>query len=150
MLGNAVRRGIHNKEEWACPRVSDLSFIVASFAGKIELETFEEGRESRLTDDLTRRAVLRTFGSYFEVDDLEAIVDSFDLGNRAETGSDLLAAGYPDLVMNIGGLDKAVKKLTRDKRPEVIASAVEFILEGLHLSRKLNCDRSGEAAVYKR
>jgi len=40
--------------------------------------------------------------------------------------------------------------LTTDKRPEVIASAVEFILEGLHLSRKLNCDRSGEAAVYKR
>ena len=150
MLGNAVRRGIRNKEEWACPRVSDLSFIVASFAGKIELETFEEGRESRLTDDLTRRAVLRTFGSYFEVDDLEAIVDSFDLGNRAETGSDLAAAGYPDLVKNIDGLDKAVKKLTRDKRPEVIASAVEFILEGLHLSRKLNCDRSGEAAVYKR
>ena len=150
MLGNAVRRGIRNKEEWACPRVSDLSFIVASFAGKIELETFEEGRESRLTDDLTRRAVLRTFGSYFEVDDLEAIVDSFDLGNRAETGSDLPAAGYPDLVKNIDGLDKAVKKLTRDKRPEVIASAVEFILEGLHLSRKLNCDRSGEAAVYKR
>ena len=150
MLGNAVRRGIRNKEEWACPRVSDLSFIVASFAGKIELETFEEGRESRLTDDLTRRAVLRTFGSYFEVEDLEAIVDSFDLGNRAETGSDLPAAGYPDLVKNIDGLDKAVKKLTRDKRPEVIASAVEFILEGLHLSRKLNCDRSGEAAVYKR
>lgn len=150
MLGNAVRRGIRNKEEWACPRVSDLSFIVASFAGKIELETFEEGRESRLTDDLTRRAVLRTFGSYFEVDDLEAIVDSFDLGNRAETGSDLAAAGYPDLVKNIDGLDKAVKKLTKDKRPEVIASAVEFILEGLHLSRKLNCDRSGEAAVYKR
>ena len=150
MLGNAVRRGIRNNEEWACPRVSDLSFIGASFAGKIELETFEEGRESRLTDDLTRRAVLRTFGSYFEVDDLEAIVDSFDLGNRAETGSDLPAIGYPDLVKNIDGLDKAVKKLTRDKRPEVIASAVEFILEGLHLSRKLNCDRSGEAAVYKR
>ena len=150
MLGNAVRRGIRNNEEWACPRVSDLSFIGASFAGKIELETFEEGRESRLTDDLTRRAVLRTFGSYFEVDDLEAIVDSFDLGNRAETGSDLPAAGYPGLVKNIDGLDKAVKKLTRDKRPEVIASAVEFILEGLHLSRKLNCDRSGEAAVYKR
>ena len=53
LLGNAVRRSIRNNEEWACPRVSDLSFIVASFAGKIELETFEEGREARLTDDLT-------------------------------------------------------------------------------------------------
>jgi magnesium chelatase subunit I len=150
MLGNAVRRSIRNREEWACPRVSDLSYIVASFAGKIELETFEEGRESRLTDDLTRRGVLRIFGSYFDVEELDPIVTAFDLGNQAETGSDLSAAGYPDLVKNIDGLAKAVKKLTDDKRPEVIASAVEFILEGLHLSRKLNCDRSGEAAVYKR
>ncbi|MQF87807.1 MAG: magnesium chelatase [SAR202 cluster bacterium] len=150
MLGNAVRRSIRNGEEWACPRVSDLSYIVASFAGKIELETFEEGRESRLTDDLTRRAVLRIFGSYFDVDELDPVVTAFDLGNQAETGSDLSAAGYPDLVKNIDGLAKAIKKLTDDKRPEVIAAAVEFILEGLHLSRKLNCDRSGEAAVYKR
>ena len=150
MLGNAVRRGIRNGEEWACPRVSDLSFIVASFAGKIELETFEEGRESRLTDDLTRRAVLRIFGSYFDAEELDPVVTAFDLGNQAETGSDYPASGYPDLVKNIDGLAEAVKKLTDDKRPEVIAAAVEFILEGLHLSRKLNCDRSGEAAVYKR
>jgi len=150
MLGNAVRRSIRNSEEWSCPRVSDLSYIVASFAGKIELETFEEGRESRLTDDLTRRAVLRIFGSYFDVEELDPIVTAFDLGNQAETGSDLPAKGYPDLVKNIDGLAKAVKKLTDDKRPEVVASAVEFILEGLHLSRKLNCDRSGDAAVYRR
>jgi magnesium chelatase subunit I len=150
LLGNAVRRSIRNNEEWACPRVSDLSFIVASFAGKIELETFEEGRESRLTDDLTRRAVLRTFASYFEVDDLDAIVTAFDLGNRAETGSEKPGLDYADMVKNIDGMAQAVKKLTDDKRPEVIASAVEFILEGLHLSRKLNCDRSGESAVYKR
>ncbi|NQW24390.1 MAG: magnesium chelatase [SAR202 cluster bacterium] len=150
MLGNAVRRSIRNGEEWSCPRVSDLAYIVASFAGKIELETFEEGRESRVTDELTRRAVLRTFGGYFNVDDLDPIVTAFDLGNSAETGSDMPAAGYPDLVKKIDGLATAVKKLTNDKRPEVIASAVEFILEGLHLSRKLNCDRSGGAAVYKR
>ena len=150
LLGNAVRRNIRNNEEWACPRVSDLSFIVASFAGKIELETFEEGRESRLTDDLTRRAVLRTFANYFEVDELDAIVTSFDLGNQAETGSDKPGADYNEMVNGIDGMDQAVKKLTDDKRPEVIAAAVEFILEGLHLSRKLNCDRSGESAVYKR
>jgi len=150
IVGNAVRRSIRNKEEWTSPRVTDLTYIVASFAGKIELETFEEGRESRLTEDLTRRAVLRTFGSYFDVDELDDVVTAFDLGNQAETGSDKPAAGYPDLVKSIDGLAKAVKKLTDDKRPEAIASAVEFILEGLHLSRKLNCDRSGDAATYKR
>ena len=150
LLGNAVRRSIRNNEEWACPRVSDLSFIVASFAGKIELETFEEGREARLTDDLTRRAVLRTFSGYFEVDELDPIVTAFDLGNRAETGSEKPGSDYPEMVKSIDGIAQAVKRLTDDNRPEVVAAAVEFILEGLHLSRKLNCDRSGEAAVYKR
>ena len=114
------------------------------------METFEEGRESRLTEDLTRRAVLRTFGGYFEVDELDEVVTSFDLGNQAETGSEKPAADYPELVNNIDGLAQAVKKLTDDGRPEAIAAAVEFILEGLHLSRKLNCDRSGDAATYKR
>ena len=108
MLGNAVRRAIRNEEEWACPRVSDLAYIVASFAGKIELETFEEGRESRLTEDLTRRAVLRTFGGYFEVDELDPVVTAFDIGSQAETGSEKPAAYYPELVKNIDGLPQAV------------------------------------------
>jgi len=30
-----------------------------------------------------------------------------------------------------------------------IAAAVEFILEGLHLSRRLNKDASGSAATYR-
>ncbi len=149
MLSNAVRRSIVLSEEWACPRVSDLSFIVASFAGKIELETFEEGRESRVTDDLTRRSVLRVFGSYFNVDDLEPIVMAFDLGETAVAGSDQPSSDYPPMLA-IDGMSEAVARLTDDRRPEVIASAAEFILEGLHLSRKLNCDRSGGAAVYRR
>ena len=149
MLSNAVRRSIVLSEEWACPRISDLSFIVASFAGKIELETFEEGRESRVTDDLTRRSVLRVFGSYFNVDDLEPIVMAFDLGETAVAGSDQPSSDYPPMLA-IDGMSEAVARLTDDRRPEVIASAAEFILEGLHLSRKLNCDRSGGAAVYRR
>ena len=149
MLSNAVRRSIVQGDEWACPRVSDLSFIVASFAGKIELETFEEGRESRVTDDLTRRALLRVFGSHFNVDDLEPVVTAFDLGETAVTGSDQLASAYPPLLA-IDGMSEAVARLTDDRRPEVIAAAVEFILEGLHLSRKLNCNRSAAGSVYTR
>ena len=36
------------------------------------------------------------------------------------------------------------------RRLEVVASAVEFILEGLHLSRRINKDRSGAGIVYRR
>ena len=44
----------------------------------------------------------------------------------------------------------AVAKLTDDRRPEVLASAVEFILEGLHLNRRLNCERTPAGAIYHR
>ena len=94
--------------------------------------------------------MLRIFGSYFEVDELEPVVTAFDLGNQAVTGSEKPAADYPGLVANIDGLAPAVKKLTDDDRPEAVAAAVEFVLEGLHLSRKLNCDRFGEGSTYKR
>ena len=150
-LSNAVRRSIVNDEEWACPRVSDLPYIVASFAGKIELETFEEGRESRVTDELTRRAVLRVFGSCFTLEDLEDVIMAFDLGGTAMTGSEMPAANYPGMVASIEGMGPAVARLTDgDQRPEVVAAAVEFILEGLHLSRRLNCDRSGDVYSYSR
>ena len=150
-LSNAVRRSIIHGEEWACPRVSDLSFIVASFAGKIELETFEDGRESRVTDELTRRALLRVFGSYFSLEELEDVIMAFDLGGTAIVGSDHQAADYPALVASIDGMSEAIAKLTEgDQRPEAIAAAVEFVLEGLHLSRRLNCDRSGDSYRYTR
>ena len=150
LLSNATRRAILHGDEWICPRASDLPYIVASFSGKIELETFEAGRESRVTDDLTRRAVLRIFGNYFDVSDLEAVVTSFDLGHTAETGSEKPAAEYPAMAGQVDGLSEAVERLTSDQRPEVIASAVEFVLEGLHLNRRLNCERTDSGYVYRR
>ncbi|PKB68472.1 MAG: magnesium chelatase [SAR202 cluster bacterium Io17-Chloro-G4] len=150
LLGNALRRSITHKDKWTCPRTSDLPFIAASFSGKIELETFEEGRENRVTDDLTRRAVLRVFGDYFDLADLEDLVTAFDLGKSAETGSEKRAASYPALLKEIPELAPIVKKLTEDDSPEVISSAIEFILEGLHLNRRLNCERAANGYVYRR
>ena len=150
LLGNALRRSIIHGEQYVCPRTSDLPYIMASFSGKIELETFEEGRESRVTDDLTRRGVLRVFGGVFEVDELERIVTSFDMGNTAETSSEKPASEYLAMLTQVDGLADAVKKVTTDERPEVVASAVEFILEGLHLNRRLNCERTSAGYLYRR
>jgi magnesium chelatase subunit I len=150
LLGNSVRRAIRHGDDVACPRVSDLPYIAASFGGKIELETFEEGREGRVMEDLTKRASLRVFGSYFDVADLEDTVMAFDLGNSAETGSEKRASEYPELVQRLDGLAEAVGRLTNDTRPEVVASAVEFVLEGLHLNRKINCDRTSMGYLYNR
>ncbi len=150
LLSNAFRRSIIHGDRYVCPRTSDLPYIAASFSGKIELETFEEGREERVTDDLTRRGLLRVFGNYFDIDALERIVMSFDMGAVAETGSEKPAGEYTELLEQVMGLTDAVRQLTDDERPEVVASAVEFILEGLHLNRRLNCQRTTAGYVYRR
>ena len=128
----------------ACPRISDLPYLVASLGGKIELETFGEGREDRLVEDLTKRATLGIFGRYCNVDDLEDIVTAFDLGNAVETGSDVPSAAYASALTT----SKACRRRShphRWRRPTARggqASAVEFVLEGLHLNRRLNCART--------
>ena len=143
LISNALRRSIRLGEDIACPRISDLPYLVASLGGKIELETFGEGREDRLVEDLTKRATLGIFGRYCNVEELEDIVMAFDLGNAVETGSDVPSGAYASALENVGGLRAAVTALAGDdKRPEVVASAVEFVLEGLHLNRRLNCART--------
>ena len=150
LLSNAVRRAIKSGDALTCPRISDLPYIAASFGGKIELETFEEGREDRVMEDLTKRAVLRVFGRYFDVDSLDDVVTAFDLGSQAETGSDKPAGEYATLASEVEGMSEAVARLTDDPRPELQASAVEFVLEGLHLNRRLNCERTPRGYSYRR
>ena len=150
LISNSIRRAIRYGVKLTCPRISDLPYIVASFAGKIELEIFEEGHEGRLIEDLTRMAVLRIFGKYLNVGELEEVVACFDLGKTAETGSERPASEYVKLLKRVDGLAAAVRRLTEDQRPEVIASAVEFILEGLHLNRRLNCERTPAGYLYRR
>ena len=148
LLSNAVRRSIRQGDQVACPRISDLPYIMASFGGKIELETFEEGRESKVMEDLTKRATLKVYGEYFDSQDLEDIVVSFGEGTKVEAGSEKSAQGYQAFLEEINGLPAAVNRLTKDNHPEVVASAIEFILEGLHLSRRLNCQKTGTEFRY--
>ena len=144
LISNALRRSIRLGESVVCPRVSDLPYLIASLGGKIELETLGEGRGDRLVEDLTKRATLAIFGRYFgNQDELDDIVTAFDLGQTMETGQDVPAAAYVAAVERIDGLAETVSALAgSDARPEVVAAAVEFALEGLHLNRQLNCART--------
>ena len=126
-----------------------MPYIVASSTGKIELETFEEGREDRLIEDLSKRAVLNVFNRYFEPRELEPVVRYFEEGATVETGSEIPSKEYVNTLRSLGGLATATRRLGGDKRPELIASATEFILEGLHLNRRLNRDKMEGGFRYR-
>ncbi len=149
VVSNALRRAILQGEKKVSPRISDLPYILSSFAGKIELETFEDGREYKIMEDLSKKAVLNVFKMYFDVGELETIVQQFDEGARVETGSDKPSDRYVELLERIEGLSDAVNSLGAGGRSELVASAAEFVLEGLHLNRKLNRDQVEKGFRYR-
>ena len=150
IISNALRRAILHGEKKVSPRISDLPYIVASFTGKIELETFEEGREGRIMEDLSKKAVLNVFGRYFNVGDLETLVHPFDDGLTVETGSEKPSKQYVRILDQVEGLSAAVYHLETSRSPELVASATEFILEGLHLNRRLNRDQVEKGFRYRK
>ena len=140
-MGNALRRAIAQGEKRTAPRISDLPAILASTAGKIELESVEEGREPRVIEDLIKKAVLNVFGRYFNVRDFDPLVLKFEEGLVMETGSDVPSKEYPPKIKGLEGLPEAIARLEANGSPEEIAAGTEFILESLHLNRRLNRDK---------
>jgi len=137
-------------ESTAVARVDDLDALAATSIGKIEIEAIEDGREGAVFDALVRQAVLEVFRDRVDPTGLSAVVEAFEEGAVAHTGSDVPSAELASLVESVAGLATPVSALCDGSDdPAEIAAAVEFILEGLHLSRRLNKDASGSAATYR-
>jgi magnesium chelatase subunit I len=149
LAANATRRALRHGERDVVPRVSDLDALAASTAGKVEIETLEEGREESIVENLVKAAVLTTFKARFTPDKLREVIGAFDEGTIVHTGEDVGSADYADLVKRIAALREPVRSLTDDESPAAVASAVEFVLEGLHLSKRLNKESVGSRATYR-
>jgi magnesium chelatase subunit I len=150
VLSNASRRALRLKERQAAPRVSDLQAIIASTAGKIELDAVGEVKEERVVQKLINGAILSVFGEYFEPREFEQLVAGFERGLNVQVGNDMSSMEYVTQLSKVGGLSKAIDKLNARGNPATIASAVEFILEGLHLNRRLNKDEVAGKTRYRR
>ena len=148
LLGSAFKRSLRKKEP-ASPRISDLPGILASTAGKIELESVEEGREAKVVDGLIKQAVLKVFDSYFTPQQFDTLVARFEEGLEVEVGSDLPSSAYMEQLGSLDSLSDSVRRIEPSEEPAAIASAVEFVLEGLHLHRRLNRDQSGGNYRYR-
>ena len=140
VLSNAVRRAVRLKERQAVPRVSDLSAVIASTAGKIELDVVGEVREEKVVDKLVRQAINKVFREYFDPSDFSQLVAGFDRGLSVQASEQQPSMEYVNQLARVGGLKPAIAKLNGHGNPAMVASAVEFILEGLHLNKRLNKD----------
>jgi magnesium chelatase subunit I len=150
LIANATRRALRHGERDVVPRVSDLDALAASTAGKVEIEALEEGRDEQIVVHLLRSAVLGVFKDRCPSDSLRDVLAGFEGGHVVHTGDDVAAADYASLVSELPALRAPVTDLTGgDESPAAVASAVEFVLEGLHLSKRLNKDAVGARATYR-
>jgi magnesium chelatase subunit I len=149
LVANATRRALRNGEDDVVPRVSDLDSLASSTAGKVEFETVDDGREAQVLDRIIKAAVLETFRTTCKPEQLTELVAAFDGGLVVHTGDDVPAAEYAKLLSDLPGLRGTLAELEVAETPAGVASAVEFVLEGLHLSKRLNKDAVGAKATYR-
>ncbi len=152
MVASAVRRALRLGEQEAAPRVTDLDALASSTAGKVEVETIDEGRDGHVIERLVQQAVVTVFKSAVPGERLRAASADFDAGEVLHTGDDVAAARMVENLGHFPGLREVVNSLpgmAGNESPAALASGAEFVLEGLHLSKRLNKDASGTRATYR-
>jgi magnesium chelatase subunit I len=150
VVSNSLKRAIRLRERNVVPRITDLPAVTASTAGKIELETLGDANEDKIIEKLIQGAVLNVFNRYFLVQEFGDLLRAFENGLTLEVSDTMPSLEYAQQAFRIDGLKTAVSKLGVQGNPAAIASATEFVLEGLHLNRKLNKDRTGGQIRFRR
>ena len=150
VVSSALKRAIKLDETTAAPRISDLDAMIASTCGKIELESAGDVSEEPVVRKLIQKSILTTFNRYFQLSDFADSIVKFNSGAVIETSDLMPSEEYAKQALDWEDMRTAVQRLGVGEHPAAVASAVEFILEGLHLSRRLNKDRMDGHAFYRR
>jgi magnesium chelatase subunit I len=146
----AVRRAARAGEQEAVPRVCDLPSVLAGSLGRVEFDTIEEGREEEILLRALRNAVLEVFRRRLAGFDFQPVLSHFHDGLAVETSDLTSASVFLEQFGDLPGLAKLLDRLgIEEESPGAAASAVEFAMEGLHLSKRLNKDEAGRLGAYR-
>jgi len=101
-----------------------------------------------LVEKLLNRSILKVFDQYFNLNSLQKVVDYFNSGWGVEVSDTMPSQDYLEDIKQVPGLKEAIRALGDLESPAAMASAAEFILEGLHLHQKLNKEIEGGRITY--
>jgi magnesium chelatase subunit I len=151
VVSNAERRAFGNGETLVVPRVTDVYAALPSITGKFELEYEGELRGAeQIARDLIRSAVGSVFTGMFDGVDTRTVVEWFDLGGSLPLSDSSSADDVITQTRGVQGLREltAHAGLAAGAAAPAVASAIDFILEGLYAQKKIsrNEDRGYSAA----
>jgi len=126
----------------AVARVTDLESGVGTLRGKVEFESGEEGREYEVLAHLLRMATAETWRDRLGGADLSGFLDRVAEGGHVDVGDDVTVADLLSSIGTVEGLGAVCSRLGLKDAPlpAEVAAVVEFVLEGLHLTRRLSKD----------
>jgi len=171
LISNAERRAIMLNERVIVPRMCDLPHVLPGVTGKVEL-VFEGEQEGALKvgKALIGKATREVFKKYFpdplqkpkrttapqgqpekEVNEYSKIVTWFENGNSLLVADDMPQAAYFAELNRVPTLKEIAKKYFKlnDNDQYGLASAMEFVLDGLHQNSKIAKDEVDHVTYYK-
>ena len=141
VVSNAERRALQHGEKLVVPRVTDLYAALPSITGKFELEYEGELRGAeQVARDLIRSAVGNIFTGMFDGADTRTVVEWFDLGGSLPLGDSTSAEEVVSRTGGVQGLRELAERagLAPGAAAPSVASAIDFVLEGLYAQKKIS------------
>ncbi len=150
IVGSALRRSLKFSEDAVVPRITDIESTFPAIAGKMEME-YEavDDNQADIIVNLAKQAIKVVFDAHFKPEELSSITDAFEKGVSAEISQNQPSIDYLPAFNIIPGIKDAAATLVDPANPAAASAAIEFILEGLHLSNKLNREVIENRMVYK-
>lgn len=137
-LASAYKRAYILKEKYAVPRISDLTYMIYTSIGKIELETIVERSEYDVLERLFKKTVKQVFDEYYKVHEFEALLLFFRDDFTFEVSDMKPSVEYVTVFEKVPDLYDLSRKLGGRREPEFIASYLEFFLEGLYVHNRIS------------
>src|SRR6266436_695903 len=149
VISNAERRALTHQETFIVPRISDIYAALPAITGKLELEYEGEMKGADFVSrELIRTEIAKAFDGYFKNNEMQQIVQWFDLGGEVQLADSSGAVEALTALRTIQGLMDKLGPLgvSQKESPEQQVSAAEFILEGLHAHKRIG---RSEERVFK-
>ncbi len=157
LISAAERRAIAHREKHSAPRICDLYYLIPSITGKVELvyEGEQQGMDG-VAKVLIGRAIKTVFKQYFPdplnkkiLPTYQGILLFFSQGGRLKLSNEMTFEEYSKELHKIPSLKELAKKHMNPPNEVELASAMEFVLEGLHQNSSLSKDWLAEGFNYK-
>lgn len=161
VVSNAERRALLHGANEATVRASDLYTSIPAITGKVEL-VYEGEREGsrKVAQQLVGQAIHEVFGSHLEgavserdqegeVPELQPILAWFGEKHSVDLSDDLSDEALLEALRAVPGLEAAAQKFLDPQNPAETASAMEFLLEGLHQASLLTREDLVTGSTYR-